>query len=39
MMTQSVAGADRPTGIGRPDAGNRLIPGPDPDTTIPREES
>ena len=38
MMTQSVAVADSSGRIGAPDTGNRLIPGPDPDTTIPREE-
>ena len=38
MITQHPAGADRPGGIGGPETGNRLIPGPGPDTTIPREE-
>ena len=38
MITQLAAAADRTGGIDGPETGNRLIPGPDPDTTIPREE-
>ena len=38
MITQLTAAADRTEGIGGPETGNRLIPGPGPDTTIPREE-
>ena len=38
MITQPSAGTDRTGGIGGPETGNRLIPGPDPVTTIPREE-
>ena len=38
MMTQSAAAVGRSNGIDGPETGNRLIPGPDPDTTIPREE-
>ena len=37
-MTQLGAVADRSGRTGGPETGNRLIPGPDPDTTIPREE-
>ena len=38
MITQLAAAADLTGGIGAPGTGNRLIPGPGPDTTIPREE-
>jgi hypothetical protein len=38
MITQLAAAADRAERIGGPETGNRLIPGPGPDTTIPREE-
>ncbi|CDK38380.1 hypothetical protein BN903_55 [Halorubrum sp. AJ67] len=38
MITQPFAAADPAGRIDGPHTGNRLIPGPDPDTTIPREE-
>jgi hypothetical protein len=38
MITKPSAGTDRTGGIGGPETGNRLISGPDPVTTIPREE-